>query len=74
MAAEVVRSTDKRRIEYLRSIFHELGFSGNEAEMRARLFVYYQLAEPSVLWRESKSKRREIISLRFRLLTSPVPT
>ena len=74
MAARVVRSTDKRRIEYLRSIFQDLGFSGNEAEMRARLFVYYQLAEPSVLWRESKSKQREIISLRHRLLTSPVPT
>jgi AcrR family transcriptional regulator len=74
MAAEVVRGTDKRRIEFLRSIFHELGFFGNEAEMRARLFVYYQLAEPSVLWREPKSKRREIIQLRHRLLTSRVLT
>ena len=73
MAAEVVRGTDKRRIEWLRSIFHELGFRGSEAEMRARLFVYYQLAEPSILWRESKSKRREIIKLRHRLLTSRVP-
>ena len=74
MAAEVVRGTDKRRIEWLRSVFHELGFSGTEAEMRARLFVYYQLAEPIVFWREPKSKRREIIKLRQRLLTSPVPT
>ena len=74
LAAEVVRGTDKRRIEWLRSIFHELGFSGIEAEMRARLFVYYQLAEPIVLWREPKSKRRELIRLRHRLLTSPVPT
>ena len=74
MAAEVVRGTDKRRIEWLRSIFLELGFSGIEAEMRARLFVYYQLAEPIVLWREPKSKRREIIRLRHRLLTSRVPT
>ena len=73
MAAEVVRATDKRRIEWLRSIFRELGFSGIEAEMRARLFVYYQLAEPSVLWREAKSKRREIIKRRHRLLTSPLP-
>ncbi len=72
MAAEVVRGTDKRRIEWLRSIFHELGFSGVEAEMRARLFVYYQLAEPMVLWREPKSKQREIVRLRHRLLTSPV--
>ena len=37
MAAEVVRRTDKRRIEFLRSIFHELGFSGIEAEMRTTL-------------------------------------
>ena len=73
MAAEVVRATDKRRIEWLRSLFCELGFSGIEAEMRARLFVYYQLAEPSVLWREAKSKRREIIRRRHRLLTSPIP-
>ena len=73
MAAEVVRATDKRRIEWLRRIFRELGFSGIEAEMRARLFVYYQLAEPSVLWREAKSKRREIIRRRHRLLTSPIP-
>lgn len=73
MAAEVVRGADKRRIEWLRSIFQEMGFSGNEAEMRARLFVYYQLAEPSVLWREPKSKRREIMKLRHRLLTSCIP-
>ena len=74
MAAEVVRGTDKRRIEWLRAQFRELGFAGNEAEMRARLFVYYQLAEPSVLWREPKSKRREIMRLRFKLLTSGDPT
>jgi AcrR family transcriptional regulator len=74
MAAEVVRGTDKRRIEWLRSIFRELGFRGNEVEMRARLFVYYQLAEPSILWREPKSKRREIIKLRHRLLMSRVAT
>ena len=74
MAAEVVRGTDKRRIQRLRSMFHEMGFNGSEAEMRARLFVYYQLAEPSVLWREPKSKRREIMKLRHRLLTSRVPS
>jgi AcrR family transcriptional regulator len=74
MAAEVVRGTDKRRIEWLRSIFYDLGFRGNETEMRARLFVYYQLAEPSVLWREPKSRQREMIRLRHRLLTSRVPT
>jgi AcrR family transcriptional regulator len=74
MAAEVVRGTDKRRIEWLRSMFRELGFRGTEAEMRARLFVYYQLAEPSVFWREPKSKQREMIRLRHRLLTSRVPT
>jgi AcrR family transcriptional regulator len=74
MAAEVVRRTDKRRIEWLRSLFHELGFSGKEAEMRARLFVYYQLAEPSILWREPKNKRRDIVKLRHRLLTSRIPT
>jgi AcrR family transcriptional regulator len=73
MAADVVRGIDKRRIEWVRSIFHELGFSGNEAEMRARMFAYYQLAEPSVLWREPKKKRREIIKLRHRLLTNRVP-
>ncbi len=73
MAAEVVRGTDKRRIEFLRSIFHELGFKGNEAEMRARLFVYSQLAEPSILWREPKSKRKEILRLRHKLLTSRIP-
>ena len=74
MAAEVVQGADKRRIEWLRAMFRDLGFKGTEAEMRARLFVYYQLAEPSVLWRESKSKRREIMRLRHRLLTSRAPT
>ena len=74
MAAEVVRGADKRRIEWLRAMFRKLGFKGTEAEMRARLFVYYQLAEPSVLWREPKSKRREIMRLRHRLLTSRAAT
>jgi AcrR family transcriptional regulator len=73
MAAEVVEGTDKRRIEWVRSRFLELGFSSVEAEMRARLFVYYQLAEPIVLCQEPKSKRREIMRLRYRLLTSPDP-
>jgi AcrR family transcriptional regulator len=73
MAAEVVQSTDKRRIEWVRSRFIELGFSSVEAEMRARLFVYHQLAEPMVLFREPKNKRKEIIKLRHRLLTSHGP-
>ena len=60
---------DKRRVKYLRATFCELGFEGDEAELRVRLFYYYQLAEPNILYREPKSKRKRMIELRHHLLT-----
>ena len=69
MAAKVVREMDERRVKYLRPIFREMGFEGDEAELRVRLFYYYQLAEPNILYREPKNKRKRMIELRHRLLT-----
>jgi len=69
MAAHVVRKMDERRVKYLRPMFREMGFEDDEAELRVRLLYYYQLAEPNVLYREPKSKRKKMIKLRHHLLT-----
>lgn len=72
MAAKVVRKMDERRVRYLRKMFREMGFEGDEAELRVRLTYYYQLAEPSILYREPNSRRRQLLKMRHQLLTAAI--
>jgi AcrR family transcriptional regulator len=69
LVANEVARVFAARMDYIQSIFHELGFEGDELQMRARLFVVFQGSETIMFWRESKSKMKKSIESRIRLLT-----
>jgi AcrR family transcriptional regulator len=61
---EIVREADEVRLGFVRSQFTALGFDPIEAESRARLFLYYEMAEPAVLAEQSPEMEEELIALR----------
>jgi AcrR family transcriptional regulator len=69
-AARAVRKINKLRLAYAREALEELGFEGDEAEMRAMVFVLYHALESSVFREVSRKRRRELITSRVEMLTS----
>lgn len=70
--AEVARRVAKvirTRLEFVGEAFAELGFEGDELEMRTRLFVCYQPWERTTYPRVSRKRLRELMHLRLALLT-----
>ncbi len=70
-AARAVRSVTKTRFEFVRANFAELGFIGDELDMRAMLFTCYTSLESPMFSYVSKKRRRELIDRRINLLTRP---
>ena len=70
VAARVVRKVDKIRLDFVRSAFSELGFTGDDLEMRTMLYVCYQSTESSVFREISRKQRLKLIAKRVDLLTS----
>lgn len=66
--ARRARKTFELRLGLLEATFAELGFEGEERDMRARLFAIYQAAEGSAIPPMSKAKRRRLAKLRIRML------
>ena len=69
IAAAAVKRADRIRIKVVKSLFAELGFSGEELEMRTRTFVAYYSHEAALMLRESKKIRMATIESRHRMLT-----
>ena len=69
MAAETVAQVYQKRLGFLRETFRELGFKGDELEMRALLFVCYHSWETSMYGGESERKLTRLQKLRIKLLT-----
>jgi len=59
----------KIRMDYIRSIFRELGFTGDDVEMRAQLFMGYLAWEYTGFSPQSKAKSDRLLKLRLRFLT-----
>ena len=66
--ARVVRKVYEMRSEFIGGAFAELGFAGEDLEMRTRLFVVYHSWERTTFRRESKKKLRSLIDRRLSLL------
>jgi AcrR family transcriptional regulator len=66
--AKVMRRVDARRLRVVRGLFEELGFTGDELEMRARTFFVYQSLERSLFMREPVARRRRLMRRRHALL------
>ena len=47
--APLVRSVDKHRIDFVCSLFMEMGFAKDEAEMRTRVFLTYMITQRQLL-------------------------
>lgn len=73
LAARVVRKVNRVRLDFLRQTFAELGFEGDDLEMRTMLFVCYHSMEQWVFRGLSRKRRRALIRLRVALLIQPVP-
>ena len=61
----------RTRFDFLKGIFAELGFTGDDLEMRTRLFFCYHTWERSMFPKESKKSLRKLIRRRVDLLTKP---
>ena len=69
-AARAVKKVNRKRLDFIRSAFAELGFTGDDLEMRTMLFVCYQTWESTMFREISRKRRRELITKRVELLTS----
>jgi len=54
-ASEALKIVVAMRLDYLREIFRELGISGDELEMRTKLFVCYQSWESTMFGDDDKT-------------------
>lgn len=68
-AASVVRKANQMRMEYLLTSFRELGFEGEDAEMRAMTLLSYITWDMHMFGYVSMKKRRGMIASRVALLT-----
>jgi AcrR family transcriptional regulator len=65
---KVVTQVVKMRLDYLRGIFAELGFEGDELEMRTRLFVCYHSWEDTMFPDLSDEEHSKLLKLRHQYL------
>ena len=65
---KVVKKVVKMRLDYLRGIFAELGFEGDELEMRVRLFLCYHAWEDIMFPDLSVRKHSKLLKLRHKYL------
>ena len=68
--ARRVRGVTRDRMEFIGGAFADLGFTGEELEMRTRLFVCYTMWERTTYPRVAKKHLRKLIAGRIKLLTS----
>jgi AcrR family transcriptional regulator len=69
-AARVVRKANRMRMEHVSHALAELGITGDEADMRAMVYICYVTWESFTFADVSRKKRRELIVSRIKLLTS----
>ena len=69
--AKKVRAVIGKRFKFVKSIFAEAGFNGDELEMRTRLFVAHESNELLMFKKMSKSQMTKFRQRRCRLLLSP---
>lgn len=68
-AAQAIKRVNRLRLDFARKALGELGFKGEDLEMRAMLFVVYHSLELPMFREISKKRRRGLIGKRMRLLT-----
>jgi hypothetical protein len=69
-AAKAVRVVDECRMAYVLGLFLQMGFDREQAEIRSRMLICYQVGEAGFSIKTSMEKRLEMAAARFDLLTS----
>ena len=72
MAKKAVKTVYRERMDFIRNIFYELGFKGDELEMRTTLFVCYHIWESSMLYNYPKKEVDKLIELRHKFFTQNI--
>ncbi|WP_425045234.1 TetR/AcrR family transcriptional regulator [Primorskyibacter sp. S87] len=60
-----------KRLAHIRGLFAELGFEGDDLEVRTRTYVAYQVSDRDIFGDLSHKERSKLRELRIDLLTSP---
>lgn len=68
-ASRAIKKANRLRLAFVRTAFSELGFKGEDLEMRTMLFVCYHSWESSMFREISRKRRRNQIAKRIELLT-----
>ena len=67
--AAIVRRTDDARIEIIQGMFHDMGYDGPEAFIRARITYFHQVGYYALGVQESREQRLKLMPLYIRILT-----
>ena len=70
LARDFVQRVTKVRFDYIRQIFNEMGFDGDELEMRTMVFVCYHTWEGAIFGDMPPRKRARLRKRRLDLLIS----
>jgi AcrR family transcriptional regulator len=66
---EVLEAVDKKRIGILEQLFHDIGYDGAEAHVRARVTYYHQVGYYALGVRESRKARLKLRPFYMKILT-----
>lgn len=69
--AKVVKKVDRARLQFIRQLFSEMSFTGDELEIRAHLFAGFHSMEKGFLAGVDKMGRKKILKLRHAFFTRP---
>lgn len=70
----VWRAEMDKRLQIIRGLFSELGYSDDDLEMRVRLFVGYHVSERELFSELNSAERERLRMLRLALILSPSAT
>ena len=70
LAREAVKNVDTARLAFIQAQFEALGFTGLDAENRARLYLHYEMAAPAMFAGPTPEQDEELLMERHRFLTS----
>jgi len=71
IAREVVQKVDKRRVEYVSSLFEQAGFSPEEAIARGGLLAVYLMGERMILQGQPLEDRLRLLDRQLALIFEP---
>lgn len=68
LARAALQKVDALRLDYIRSLFEAAGFSGIDAENRARLLLYYEMSDPAFFASRDPGSEDQLLDARLALL------